>query len=55
MNAQEETTELSARREKLIQRMLALSDEQLDRLITLYSQQAQGSLPDDPARHPTSA
>lgn len=34
---------LDAKRENIIQRIMSLSDEQFELLITLYSQQQQGS------------
>ena len=46
---------LSTKREKIIQRIMNLSDEQFDRLITLYSQQEPESDPDDQVLHRTSA
>ena len=46
---------LSAKRENIIQRIMNLSDEQFDRLITLYSQQEPESDPDDQVLHRTSA
>jgi hypothetical protein len=52
MSAKEE---LFAKREKIVQRILNLSDEQLDRLLTLHSQQEQESYQTCPAPHRTSA
>ena len=46
---------LSNKRENIIQRIMNLSDEQFDRLITLYSQQEQESDPACPTQHRTSA
>ena len=46
---------LSTKREKIIQRIMNLSDEQFDRLITLYSQQEKESDPACPTQHRTSA
>ena len=47
--------DLSLKRENIIQRIMNLSDEQFDRLLTLYSQQEQESDPDDQVLHRTSA
>lgn len=55
MPAKEETLELFAKREKIAQRILNLSDEQLDRLLTLLSQQETGFYQTAPAPHQTSA
>lgn len=46
---------LSPKREKIIQRIMNLSDEQFERLVTLYSQQETGSSPICPDLHRTSA
>ena len=46
---------LSPEREEIIQRIMNLSNEQFDQLITLYSQQVTGSDPACPAPHLTSA
>ena len=46
---------LSPEREKIIQRIMNLSDEQFDRLITLYSQQEKESCPACPTQHQTCA
>ena len=46
---------LSNKRENIIQRIMNLSDEQFDRLITLYSQQEQESDPAGQVLHQTSA
>lgn len=42
-------------RENIIQRIMNLSDEQFDRLITLYSQQEKEWCPNAPTQHRTSA
>ena len=59
MSAKEElhniNTNLSTKREKIIQRIMNLSDEQFDLLITLYSQQEKESDPVCPTQHRTSA
>ena len=55
MTAKEELFDLTVKREKIIQRIMSLSDEQLDRLITLHSQQEKESCPACPAPHLTSA
>lgn len=59
MTAQEELFDfaatLSPKRENLIQRIMNLSDEQLDRLIALYSQQETEFDPACQAPHQTSA
>ena len=55
MSAQEETFELSRKREKIIQRIMNLSDEQIDRLLTLHSQQEKESYQTYPIQHLTSA
>jgi hypothetical protein len=52
MSAKEE---LFAKREKIIQRILSLSDEQLDRLLTLHSQQEKESCQTCQDQHRTSA
>ena len=44
-----------SKRENIIQRIMNLSDEQFDRLITLYSQQEPESDPVCPIQHQTSA
>ena len=44
-----------SKRENIIQRIMNLSDEQFDRLITLYSQQEPESDPACPTLHRTSA
>lgn len=46
---------LSPDREKIIQRIMNLSDEQFDRLIALYSQQEKEFCPAAPTQHRTSA
>ena len=46
---------LSQKRENIIQRIMNLSDEQFDRLITLYSQQEKELCPNAPTQHRTSA
>ena len=46
---------LTNKRENIIQRIMNLSDEQFDRLLTLYSQQEQESAPTCPTLHRTSA
>ena len=46
---------LSTKRENIIQRIMNLSDEQFDRLITLYSQQEKEWCPNAPTQHRTSA
>ena len=46
---------LSHKRENIIQRIMNLSDEQFDRLITLYSQQEKESCPACPTQHQTCA
>ena len=46
---------LSPKRENIIQRIMNLSDEQFDRLLTLYSQQEPESDPDGQVLHRTSA
>ena len=46
---------LSPKRENIIQRIMNLSDEQFDRLITLYSQQEPESDPAGQVLHRTSA
>ena len=55
MTAKEETFDLSTKRENIIQRIMNLSNEQLDQLITLYSQQWQESAQTCPDQHRTSA
>ena len=59
MNVKEELHNFNANsspdREKIIQRIMNLSDDQFDRLITLYSQQEKGSVPTCPVPHQTSA
>ena len=44
-----------SKREDIIQRIMNLSDEQFDRLITLYSQQEKELCPNAPTQHRTSA
>lgn len=46
---------LSPKQENIINRIMNLSDEQLDRLITLWSQQEPESDPAGPAPYRTSA
>ena len=46
---------LTPKRENIIQRIMNLSDEQFDQLLTLYSQQEQESDPACPTQHRTSA
>ena len=46
---------LEAKRENIIQRIMALTDEQFELLITLYSQQQQESSQACPVPHRTSA
>lgn len=48
-------TNLTAKREAIIQRIMNLSDEQFELLLTLYSQQEQESDPAGPALRQTSA
>ena len=55
MAAKEEVNNLSQKREQIIQRILNLSEEQFDRLITLYLQQETESYPACPVGHRTSA
>lgn len=55
MTAKEELFDLSQKREKIIQRILNLSDEQFDRLLTLHSQQETESYQACPDQHRTSA
>lgn len=59
MNIKEELHNLNANsstdREKIIQRIMNLSDDQFDRLITLYSQQEKESVPTCQTPHQTSA
>ena len=59
MSAQEELHNfignLTPKKENIIQRIMNLSDEQFDRLITLYSQQEQESDPACQVLHRTSA
>lgn len=56
MLAKEETfAVLPPERERIIQRIMNLSDEQFDRLLTLYSQQETESCRACPAPHWTSA
>ena len=50
-----ENTELEQRRLSAIRRVMALSDEQLEQLISLWSQQDLGSFQSDLAHHQTSA
>ena len=49
------TANLSPKREDIIQRIMNLSDEQFDQLITLYSQQEKESYQADQSQHLTSA
>ena len=46
---------LTPKKENIIQRIMNLSDEQFDRLLTLYSQQEQESDPTCQVLHRTSA
>lgn len=46
---------LTPKKENIIQRLMNLSDEQFDRLLTLYSQQEPESDPACPTQHRTSA
>lgn len=46
---------LSTKRESIIQRIMNLSDEQFELLLTLYSQQQQESCPACPTQIQTSA
>lgn len=46
---------LSMKRENIVQRIMDLSDEQFERLITLYSQQEKELCPTAPTQHRTSA
>lgn len=46
---------LSPKQEKIIKRIMKLSDEQLDRLLTLHSQQEKESYQTCPDQHRTSA
>jgi hypothetical protein len=55
MSAKEEMLELSRKREKIIQRIMNLSDEQFDRLLNLHSQQETESYQACPTPHRTSA
>lgn len=59
MTAKAETLDspanLSQEREKIVQRIMNLSEEQFDRLLTLYSQQEKESCPVCPDPHRTSA
>ena len=59
MSAKEElhiiNTNLSMKREAIVQRIMNLSDEQFDRLIALYSQQEKESCPACQVPHQTSA
>lgn len=47
--------DLSLKREKIIQRIMNLSDAQFDQLLILYSQQEKESVPACPVQHRTSA
>ena len=49
------TDNLSPKREDIIQRIMNLSDEQFDRLLTLYSQQEKEFCPAEPVQRLTSA
>ena len=53
MAAKEEVNNLSQKREQIIQRILNLSEEQFDRLITLYLQQETETHPACQAVHLT--
>ena len=59
MSAKEGTFDLlvslSPERERIIQRIMNLSDEQFDRLLSLYFQQETESCPACPTPHRTSA
>ncbi len=59
MSAKEElhifTADLSPEREKIIQRIINLSDEQFERFLTLYSQQETESYQSFPTQRPASA
>ena len=55
MTAKEKTSDLSAKRENIIQRIMNLSAEQFDQFLTLYSQQVTESDPACPTQHRTSA
>ena len=59
MSAKEElldsTVNLSTKREKIIQRIMNLSEEQFDQLLILYSQQEIESCPACPVQRRTSA
>ena len=46
---------LTPKKENIIQRLMNLSDEQFDRLLTLYSQQEKEFDPACPTQHRTSA
>ncbi len=50
-----ENANLSQKREKIIERIMNLSEEQFDLLIALYSQQEKESCPACPDQLPTSA
>lgn len=54
-NLQEYMSALPPEREEIIKRIMNLSDEQFERLITLYSQQEKESDRADPNLHRTSA
>lgn len=49
------TADLSPEREKIIQRIINLSDEQFEQFLTLYSQQETESYQSFPAQRPASA
>lgn len=55
MKAKEQSADLTVKREKIIQRIMNLSNEQFDQLITLYSQQEKESVPACPVQRRTSA
>ena len=55
MNAKEQSADLNVKREKIIQRIMNLSNEQFDQLITLYSQLEKESVPACPVQRRTSA
>ena len=59
MSAKEELfilhADLSPKRENIIHRIMNLSSEQFDQLITLYSQQEKEFCPADPVQRRTSA
>ena len=59
MSAKEELFDLiaiaSPKKASIIQRIINLSDEQIDQLLTLHSQQEKESYQTDPVQHLTSA